>query len=183
MKKNKFNIALTSVIFLFYFFISGCSGCSESGLRNRRLQNNAKSNINNSNPVERNNGKTTIKMKKDNGVYQIPVEINGVLLYFIFDTGASSISISQTEANLLYKQGTLTESDIKGTQNFIDATGAISEGTVINLKEVKIGDRVLKNIEASIVNNFEAPLLLGQSVLAKFGKVSIDYQNNEITFE
>jgi aspartyl protease family protein len=38
-------------------------------------------------------------------------------------------------------------------------------------------------VQASVVHNLQAPLLLGQSALNKFGKISIDYNNGEITFE
>lgn len=102
---------------------------------------------------------------------------------FIFDTGASDITISSTEAMFLYKQGTLQEEDILGTQQYQIADGSISEGTIINLRTVKIGNKTLENVRASIVHNNKAPLLFGQSALAKFGKISIDYKRNEITFE
>jgi aspartyl protease family protein len=128
-------------------------------------------------------GKTVIKMEKINGVYQIPVLVNGVKMHFIFDTGASTISISVTEASFLYKQGELKDEDIKGTANYSDANGDISEGTIINLTTVQIGNRVLKNIEASVVHNLNAPLLFGQSALEKFGKITIDNSKSEITFE
>lgn len=124
-----------------------------------------------------------IKMHKKSGVYEIPTEINGVQMHFIFDTGASIISISMTEASFLFKQGTLTESDVVGKGNFIDANGDISEGTIVILKSVKIGNKELTNIEASIVHNLQAPLLMGQSALAKFGKITIDYKNNTITLD
>lgn len=127
--------------------------------------------------------KTVVKMQKSNGVYYIPVEVDGVNMRFVFDTGASTISISQVEAGYLYKQGVLTNEDILGKANFSDANGNISEGTVINLKTVKIGDRVLQNVQASVVHNLKAPLLFGQSALEKFGKISIDNQKGEITFE
>jgi aspartyl protease family protein len=104
-------------------------------------------------------------------------------MYFIFDTGAGLISISVTEATSLYRQGKLTMDDIVGTADFTDANGDVSEGTVINLKEVKIGSKVLHDVKASVAGNLNAPLLIGQSALEKFGKISIDYQKNEITFE
>ena len=128
-------------------------------------------------------GSNSVKMTKRGGVYEIPISINGYPMDFIFDTGASSISISETEVFFLYKQGRRTEDDIKGEVEFIDATGGISQGTLINLREVKIGNRELYNVEASVVHNMEAPLLLGQSALAQFGKLTIDYKNNEIIFE
>ena len=103
--------------------------------------------------------------------------------FFIFDTGASSISISNTEAYFLYKQGKLTKDDIVGEQDFIDANGDISTGTVINLREVKLGNYTIRNVEASVVDNLEAPLLLGQSALNRFGKIEVDYQDESLTLE
>ncbi|WP_198405776.1 retropepsin-like aspartic protease [Chitinophaga caeni] len=122
-------------------------------------------------------------MIKIGGVYQVPVEVNGVPMHFIFDTGSSTISISSAEALFLYKQGSLEISDFMGVANFIDASGNISNGTLINLKTIKIGNRELSNVRASVVLNLKAPLLLGQSALEKFGKISIDNRNKEITFE
>lgn len=124
-----------------------------------------------------------IKMNKKHGVYHVPCKINGTEMEFIFDTGASDITISATEAIFLIKQGKLIEEDILGTREYQIADGSIHEGTIINLRTVEIGNRKLENVHASIVDNMEAPLLLGQSALSKFGKISIDYNKNEIIFE
>jgi len=158
------------------------SSCAQSGRREPNYTN--ENGVQTSTKTAKGySGKTVIKMEKKDGVYQIPIEINSVKMYFIFDTGAGMVSISATEAGFLYKQGTLTDDDILGTANFIDANGNISEGTVINLKTVKVGNRMLTNIQASVVHNMKAPLLLGQSVLEEFGKISIDNKKGEITFE
>jgi aspartyl protease family protein len=130
-----------------------------------------------------NSGNNDVKMKPMGGVYEIPIKINGVNMDIIFDTGASNISISETEVRFLWKQGKLDEDDILGSMQFKDATGKISEGTVINLRAVQIGNRVIKDVEASVVHNSQAPLLLGQSALALFGKVTIDYNKNILSFE
>lgn len=124
-----------------------------------------------------------VPIRRDGGVMFIPVEINGIPMDFIFDTGASSVSMSLTEALFLYKQGKLDDDDILGSQQFLDATGGISEGAVINLRSVVIGNREVTNVRATVVENQGAPLLLGQTVLENFGKVTIDYNNNYISFE
>src|SRR5438046_1355407 len=128
-------------------FLSGCGGCSRSGRRlsaeQRPLQTPV---VSLRSPGASSADKTIVKMQEVNGVYQIPVEIDGVNLFFIFDTGASTISISETEAVLLRKQGLLEDSDIKGNANYTDANGTLSEGTVINLKTVKVGEKVLNNV-------------------------------------
>ena len=124
-----------------------------------------------------------IKMERESGVIMMPAKVNGVPMKFVFDTGASSITISQTEAMFLAKQGLLTKKDIMGTERYQTADGNISEGTVIRLREVQIGDRTIRNVKASVTGSQNAPLLLGQTALSKFGKVSIDYENGYLIFE
>ncbi len=172
---------MTRAIFLSLLFVlllfTDCS-------RGRREQNQ-NSNSSRRERTEDNSekGKSIVKMRAESGVYKVPCEINGSKMEFIFDTGASDITMSLTEALFLSKQGTLTEDDFLGTQQYQVADGSIVEGAVVKLKSVKIGNRTLYDIQASIVDNMDAPLLLGQSALAEFGKISIDYHKKEIIFE
>jgi len=62
-------------------------------------------------------------------------------------------------------------------------SGDISEGTKIILQEVKIGDRTLTNVEANVVHNLKAPLLLGLTALEKLGKVVFDMKSKTLHFE
>jgi aspartyl protease family protein len=183
---------------------SACSGCSKSGRIRHRFADTvargadtsvrslrrepARDSVGPADrptvPRESDVGKpTTVKMEKRNGVYQIPVTINGSEMYFIFDTGAGMISMSTVEATFLYKQGKLADDDMLGKADFLDANGNITSDVIIRLKEVTIGNRTIHNIEASVVGNTKAPLLFGQSALEKFGKISIDYNKGEISFE
>lgn len=197
MKKQVFLFFLT-VAATAFSSLESCSNCSRSGNKRRRqakteepyqpsddrLANNPDDRSNRRKPTLRSSGKrTVVKMTQRGGVYEIPIKINGLELDFIIDTGASSISISQAEAVTMQRQGKIDESDIIGERQFSDANGDISVGMVIRLRSVQIGDRELQNVEASVVNNIKAPLLLGQSALAQFGKISIDYNRQEISFE
>ena len=119
-----------------------------------------------------------IPFTKEGGVCKVKCAINGLPLHFIFDTGATDVSISSVEATFMAKNDFLSSSDIIGKQNYQTADGNITEGTVINLKDVKLGSLHLNNIKASVVRNQEAPLLLGQSVLSKLGKIEIDNTKN-----
>ena len=119
----------------------------------------------------------TISMEQKGGVFYIPGKINGLPLQFIFDTGASNVSISSVEATFMLKNDYLAVSDIIGRQNYMTADGNITEGTVINLRDVKLGNIHLNDIKASVVKNQSAPLLLGQSVFSKLGKIEIDNDN------
>ncbi len=123
-----------------------------------------------------------IAFRKANGVLYIPVRINGVDMEAIFDTGASDIVISSIEALFMKKQGKLLEEDIQGEAYYQIADGSIAVGTVINLRNVQIGSVMIENVQATVVNNIEAPLLFGQSALENFGRVNIDYKNQVIEF-
>ena len=124
---------------------------------------------------------TEIAIKRNpGGTFEIPCDINGLPLQMIFDTGASDVTISSVEANFMLKNGYLSDKDIKGKRYYQIANGEISAGTIITLREVKIGDAVLKNIDASVVKSQKAPLLLGQSAMERFGTITIDNANNKL---
>jgi len=116
-------------------------------------------------------------------IVTIPVKINGMGLDMIFDTGASSTCITLAEAEYLYTKGTLLDDDIIGETHYQTADGNISVGLHINLRTVEIGDKIiLHNVEALVVENQLAPLLLGQSVMKQFRETSIDRENQVVKF-
>ena len=124
---------------------------------------------------------TEVGMKKMyGGTYEVACSVNGLPLKMIFDTGAADVTISSVEASFMLKNGYLSDNDVKGKKNYMTASGDIHEGTVLRLKEVKLGDAILKNVEASVVHSQKAPLLLGQSVLEKFGTITIDNVNSKL---
>lgn len=127
------------------------------------------------------NGQTVIKLQRENGVYIIPCKVNGIALRFIFDTGSSNVSISLSEAVFMYKNGYLKNEDFKGTEYYQIADGNIKEGTVINIKEIEFEGFILQNVEASVVHNLSAPLLLGQSAISKLGTIQLNPNNSTLT--
>ena len=108
------------------------------------------------------------------GTFEIPCEVNGLPLQMLFDTGASSVTLSSVEANFMLKNDYLSAKDLGGKEYYRIADGGVTEGTLVTLREVKIGDFVLKNVKASVVTSQKAPLLLGQSVMERFGTITID---------
>lgn len=114
-----------------------------------------------------------IKLDRVNGVYKVPCKVNGIPMEFIFDTGASNVTISITEALFLSKQGLLKKEDIKETVNYQIANGDIQEGTEIVLRKIQIEGLEIRDITATVVHEQNAPLLLGMTALNKLGEISI----------
>ena len=121
-----------------------------------------------------------IPFTKESGICKVKCQINDLPLHFVFDTGASDVTLSMVEATFMMKNGYLTGRDVVGSGRYMDASGNVNVGTVINLKKVTFGDSELTNVRASVVRNQKAPLLLGQSVLGRLGKIEIDNQKRVI---
>ena len=117
---------------------------------------------------------TEVPFVRDAGVCKVKCTINGLPLHFYFDTGASDVTISDIEAQFMLKNDYLKQSDIKGSSLYGTADGNITEGTVIVLRKVDFGGLELTDVKASVVHSQKAPLLLGQSVLSRLGKIVID---------
>lgn len=116
----------------------------------------------------------TIQMEKEGGVYKVPCTVNGVKMKFIFDTGAATVSMSQTMAQFLLDGDYLSETDIRGTGKSVLADGSIVNHATIILRDVEIGGMHIHNIDATVIEGQNAPLLLGQTAISELGRVTID---------
>src|SRR5690606_37569235 len=125
------------------------------------------------------NAQTKVEMQKVGGIYYVPCSVNGLPLKFVFDTGASDVSISLTEAVFMLKNGYLNVEDVGESVYYSIANGDVAKGTKLNIKEIEFAGLKLYNVEASIVHETSAPLLLGQSVISKLGKIELE--GNQLT--
>ena len=145
---------------------------------------------------------TTAPKKKESKQYELPftreynggspivtIKLNGCSISnFIWDTGATMTSISALEFASLVKSGKISNKDFIGTMRFGNATGGVSESEVYRIKEIVIpcnGGKELKcyDIEVAVEENVEAPMLLGQNVMQKLPKCSVNDLKQVIVFE
>lgn len=113
-------------------------------------------------------------IKNSDGTYRVKCVINDLPMDFILDTGCSDVSLSSVESEFMLKNGYLSSSDFRGYVNYKNASGDVKKAREIVINEIRIGEKTVKKIKASIIPNQKAPLLLGQNVLNKLGKVEID---------
>lgn len=124
-------------------------------------------------------GVIALETRWEGGVLTMPCTVNGLKLRFIFDTGASSVCISSTEALFMLKNGYLDEEDIGESSQAIIANGDIVDSTDIILREIIVGGIVLKDVEATVTHGLDAPLLFGQSAIRQLGTIQI--RDGEVT--
>jgi predicted aspartyl protease len=120
-------------------------------------------------------------IKRDGGTYELPIILNQTLKQnFILDSGASDVSISNSIFKLLQNSGSVKDADFLQPAYYQFADGSVVLKRRINLKELRIGNYIINDVAASISDDNDAPLLLGQSVLRKLGTISIDYTNHQL---
>ena len=126
-----------------------------------------------------------INLQNVGNVYLLKAKLNGILenQEFVFDTGASDLTITPDVFSILYKAGTIKASDFIGTATYQLADGSIVRGKKFILRELKIDDIILNDIEVSISNNVQAPMLFGQSAISKLGNYKIDFKQGLLILE
>ena len=173
--------------FFLYFLvlITSCSNSSETESNTSYLDAGS-DNLNEAEILSSNIADDCIKIpynEKLGNTITIPVKINGLGLDMIYDTGASTTCITLAEARYLYSKGKLNDTDILDFQQFQTADGNITVGLRVNISEVLIGDQIkLNDVQALVVENQQAPLLLGQTILKQFKEISVDRENFVIKF-
>ena len=115
----------------------------------------------------------------DNGklAYHVALEIDGVLGEFVLDTGAMTFSIGKKMFERLKRQG-IEFLDLNKKVVTV-GVGGQSQGKLILLNNVKIGDYTLSNVVAkvSLDSNFS---LLGTGFLLKFSNVIWDMKKEKL---
>jgi predicted aspartyl protease len=125
-----------------------------------------------------------IAYQEKNGVKLLPVSINGLGFYMIFDTGCSTNLISRLEFMALVKNGLITEEDILEPIQSSIADGSVVEMPVVRLKKVIVGNKILfENVEAAVADNVAADLLLGNEILNRVKSYEIDNNEQVIKFK
>ncbi|MEM6602851.1 MAG: TIGR02281 family clan AA aspartic protease [Pseudomonadota bacterium] len=116
-----------------------------------------------------------IKPDRD-GHFRTDARINGYDLKMLVDTGASMVALSRSDA---LKLGYVT------ADKDFDKFGKSATGKVkyieITLPHVVIGDIVVHDVEAAIIDQTDMPPLLGMSFISKLNKMEIS--NNRLLFK
>lgn len=116
-----------------------------------------------------------VKLEQDGNCYLVGANVNGIPMKMTLDTGASTMSISIIEYEFLKKQKLISNSTAQISECTI-ANGDTTKCFMIKIAQVSIGDTYVKNVDCLVMENPDAPLLLGMNVLNGLGGVSINYK-------
>lgn len=115
-----------------------------------------------------------IPLKDSYGNLNMPAEINGFEMEFIFDPGAYNVILSPEKASFLFKNGYLNKANIGRTTWSRMADGSIRKGTTITIDDIVIGGLILYDVTAIILDGKNTSNLFGLSALKKVARYSVN---------
>tara|TARA_B110000858_G_scaffold192626_1_gene243675 strand:+ start:490 stop:1032 length:543 start_codon:yes stop_codon:yes gene_type:complete len=123
-----------------------------------------------------------------NDVAYIPLVVNGIFEYFIFDTGCDvGLAISNSLFNKMIDNDKIFYRDYLGDSKMIMANGEFEIMKIIVIDEVLIGKPAgairLKNVLTAIYNSEDGTPLLGQDILKRFSSITINNKEKFIDFK
>src|SRR5262249_22695560 len=94
----------------------------------------------------------------------------------MIDSGAYDVAVTAGVVLTLIRTGSIVKEDFLGEKRYQLADGSTVPSPVFVIRSLKVGDKVLKNVRASVVS-VKGSLLLGQSFLSRFNSWSVDNKN------
>lgn len=134
-------------------------------------------------PVVHSGRALTISLRRQGGVFVVPVLINdAITLNFVVDSGAADVIIPADVVLTLIRTGTITNGDFLGRERYALADGSIVPAQTFRIRTLKIGDRVITSVVGSVAP-VRGALLLGQSFLSRFNSWRIDNVRHALVLE
>jgi len=121
-----------------------------------------------------------VTLGQTGGIYTVPVQINrSVTAQFLVDPGSAVVVIPRSILKALVLNGTLTQNDVVGSGIAELADSSLYEAVHIRLREMRLGDIVLRDVVAAVSPGLSQPLL-GQTFLGRFASVTFDNQRHRL---
>jgi peptidoglycan-associated lipoprotein len=109
--------------------------------------------------------------------------INGITMTFTYDPAEKDLFISPGEALKLLQNGAIDKNDFEGDVTKSIGEGFIADKSVINIREIRIGRNIVKDIKVTVNQRLKTSVLLGKNTLEKIGKFAVDQTEMKIIFE
>ena len=137
------------------------------------------SNLYNPSDIEGFSDQSIVKLLPDGTTFKVKLTINGIVRYFVYDTGASELVINSELEKELLKTGKISMSDYVDSKQFETADGSLIEAKGVRLNNIVMGGFRVNNVVAYITK--EGGMLCGMGLMNKFRTWELDKKNKMVT--
>ncbi|NOR86751.1 MAG: OmpA family protein [Bacteroidales bacterium] len=118
-----------------------------------------------------------------NKMYETDCSLNGYNNKVIYTPLTNLVTCSVEFALELLQQGVIKKEDFKGNPEDIISTGNIIHKSVFTLKDFRLGNKTIRNLDVYVWHGSMYPFLINKVTLEKFGKPVIEEERFIITFD
>ena len=112
-------------------------------------------------------GEGLVLERRGDGHFYADVEVNGVPISMLVDTGASAVALSAEDARRAGIATTIGMSEVIG-----EGAGGAVQGDIVTIDRIRLGDTEKSGVTAAVLKGGSTSLL-GQSFLREFDQVEI----------
>ena len=117
------------------------------------------------------------------GNFSFKSYINAYTEHITYDRD-SDFSVSQTKVMELLTNGVITKNDFIGDNiEKIITTGAVKDRSQFIIKEMRIANKTVENLEVTVVNSLKYDWVMGQKTLKKFGSFEFNTDEHNLIFK
>jgi peptidoglycan-associated lipoprotein len=123
-----------------------------------------------------------LTLEKDGNKYLLPVQVNGSEEFNFTLYPGNMLLISSNGLEELKSIKRILSSDIKGTKQISLPNGKKVTGKVVNIRAIRVGRTIIKNVQAAIVPNIPSDYIFGEELLKDLGAI-LDPNTGKLKFE
>jgi len=113
---------------------------------------------------------------------EIPCIINGFNRKINYEKSEKLLSVSLEQALKLLQESAISKTDFNGDPEKILANGTIADKAVFTIKELRIGNKTINNVEATVNSKLKVPMIFGDTILSRFGGFTVDESKRQLIF-
>jgi predicted aspartyl protease len=97
-----------------------------------------------------------------------------IIIPFVLDSGAADVQLPAEALLTLIRTGTVSEEVFVGKSSYVLANGSTLRSPRFIIREMRVGQHVVRNVAASVGPAVSSEALLGQSFLSKLPSWTLD---------
>ena len=128
----------------------------------------------------------------DNVVNIIPGQNKSILLPCIVNEYTIDITLDDQDRGLIFsvekalellKNGAISKNDFSGDADKILANGSILDKSVFIVAEIRLADKSIFDVEATVWQKAKVPVSMGESIVKKFGAYTLNKEKKTLIFK
>ncbi len=145
------------------------------------------------NAVPNQSQKVVIQINPDDNVVQCATNadnsltfsavVNGYTTQITLSEEGPGLSFSEDATLKMLKSGAIGKTDFVGDAEKILGNNSIADKSVFTVGEINIATKSVFDLEATVLKNQKAALIMSEKVLKRFGTYSIDKEKKQIIFK